>query len=139
MSTQRTPPADGADSPQDTGQHASRLPPPTERGATEIPGRVVARIAAKATEEALSRQAGPPSQRQGSASPGASAAVHDGSAGLAVSLDLPYPSDIAHTALRIQNDIAERVAQLTGLNISGVTLTVRRLVLADTAERARVR
>lgn len=137
--TARQPSAHGAGSSVDVGQPDLRLPPPAGRGATEIPGRVVARIAARAAREALARQAIPPSASQVLTSASASAAVHDGSARLAVSLDLPYPCDIARAAHQVQLDIAERVARLTGLDVSEVTLTVRRLALADDAERARVR
>jgi uncharacterized alkaline shock family protein YloU len=111
---------------------------PAKRGATVIPDKVVARIAARAAHEALTRQAGPPSGRP-VAAPSASAAVHEGSARLAVSLDLPYPVDIPRASRQIQHDIAERVAHLTGMNVSEVALTVRRLVPAEGLERRRVR
>jgi uncharacterized alkaline shock family protein YloU len=54
-------------------------------------------------------------------------------------LDLPYPIDIARVSQRIQADVAERVTQLTGLRVTEVTLTVRRLVTGGGPDRGRVR
>ncbi|PZG95317.1 Asp23/Gls24 family protein [Streptomyces sp. NTH33] len=97
---------------------AAGLPPPAERGATVIPDRVVARIAAQAARTVQSRRTDP--------------------VRLHLTMDLPYPTDIPHVCERIQRDVAERVAQLTGLQVGEVTLTVRRLVTAAT-NRGRVR
>jgi uncharacterized alkaline shock family protein YloU len=54
-------------------------------------------------------------------------------------MDLPYPTDLPHVCERIQVDVAERVAQLTGLEVGEVILTVRRLVTAVGVNRGRVR
>jgi uncharacterized alkaline shock family protein YloU len=51
---------------------------------------------------------------------------------------LPYPTDIARVSQRIQHDVAERVAQLTGLHVGEVTLTIRRLVPRGGLDRGRV-
>ncbi|MFF8731567.1 Asp23/Gls24 family envelope stress response protein [Streptomyces sp. NPDC015171] len=118
---------------------AAGLPSPAERGATVIPDRVVARIAARAARTAQSQRAALPPGRDGPAAPHASAAVHTGSVRLHLTMDLPYPTDIPQVCERIQRDVAERVAQLTGLKVPEVTLTVRRLVTAAGASRGRVR
>ncbi|MEU6811257.1 Asp23/Gls24 family envelope stress response protein [Streptomyces sp. NPDC046831] len=119
-------PGEGPGPPaRDTG-----LPPPAERGATVIPDRVVARIAAQAARTAQSRRGAVPPGRGGPARPGATAATRTGSVRLHLSLDLPYPTDIPHVCERIRHDVAERVAELTGLEVGEVTLTVRRLVSA---------
>lgn len=118
---------------------AGGLPPPAERGATVIPARVVARIAAQAARTAQCRRAAGPPDRGRPAAPGASATVRAGSVRLHVAVDLPYPTDIARVCERIQRDVAERVAQLTGLRVSEVTLTVRRLLTAVEAGQGRVR
>ncbi|MFF4354714.1 Asp23/Gls24 family envelope stress response protein [Streptomyces sp. NPDC001530] len=115
------------------------LPPPAERGATVIPDRVVARIAAQAARTAQSRRAAIPPDRSGPAAPSASAAIRTGSVRLHLSMDLPYPTDIPYVCKRIQRDVAEQVAQLTGLEVGEVTLTVRRLVTAAGTNRGRVR
>ncbi|MEU3951412.1 Asp23/Gls24 family envelope stress response protein [Streptomyces achromogenes] len=115
------------------------LPPPAERGATVIPDRVVARIATQAARTAQSRRAAVPPDRGGPTSPSATAAVRTGSVRLHLALDLPYPTDIPHVCERIRRDVAERVAQLTGLRVGEVTLTVRRLVTAAEAGRGWVR
>ncbi|MFI6006328.1 Asp23/Gls24 family envelope stress response protein [Streptomyces sp. NPDC051366] len=115
------------------------LPPPAERGATVIPDRVVARIAAQAARTAQARRAAIPPDRSRPAAPSASAAIRTGSVRLHLDMDLPYPTDIPHVCERIQHDVAERVAQLTGLEVGEVTLTVRRLVTAADPDRGRVR
>ncbi|MET9449833.1 Asp23/Gls24 family envelope stress response protein [Streptomyces cinerochromogenes] len=118
---------------------AAGLPPPAERGATVIPDRMVARIATQAARTAQSRRAAVPPDRSAPAAPSASAAVRTGSVRLHLAMDLPYPTDIPHVCERIQHDVAERVAQLTGLRVGEVTLTVRRLATAAGASRGRVR
>ena len=118
---------------------AAGLPPPAERGATVIPDRVVARIAAQAARTAQSRRAAIPPDRDGPAAPAASAATRTGSVRLHLAMDLPYPADLPQVCERIQRDVAEQVAQLTGLTVREVTLTVRRLVTAADANRGRVR
>ncbi|MEW5353572.1 Asp23/Gls24 family envelope stress response protein [Streptomyces sp. 16-176A] len=115
------------------------MPPPAERGATVIPDRVVARIAARAAREAQSRRAALPPDGGGAAAPSATATTRTGSVRLHLALDLPYPTDIPRVCERMQHDIAERVARLTGLDVREVTLTVRRLVTAGDASRGRVR
>ncbi|MFE0454590.1 Asp23/Gls24 family envelope stress response protein [Streptomyces sp. NPDC058914] len=134
MRTRPAPPGEGSSSPAAVG-----LPPPAERGATVIPDRVVARIATQAARTAQSRRAAVPPERGGPAAPSASAAVRTGSVRLHLAMDLPYPTDIPHVCERIQQDVAERVAQLTGLRVGEITLTVRRLVTAAEASRGRVR
>ncbi|MFJ3230819.1 Asp23/Gls24 family envelope stress response protein [Streptomyces sp. NPDC086787] len=114
------------------------LPPPAERGTTVIPDRVVARIAVQAARAAQFRRAAIPPDRSGPAAPKVSAAVRTESVRLHLAMDLPYPIDIPHACEGIQHDVAERVAQLTGLAVGEVTLTVRRLVTAAGANRGRV-
>ncbi|PWI04781.1 Asp23/Gls24 family protein [Streptomyces sp. NWU339] len=117
---------------------AAGLPLPAERGATVIPDRVVARIAARAARTAQSRRAALPPDPSGPAAPSASAAVRTGSVRLHLTMELPSPTDFPQVCERIQRDVAERVAQLTGLQVGEVALTVRRLVTAA-ANRGRVR
>ncbi|MFF5547963.1 Asp23/Gls24 family envelope stress response protein [Streptomyces olivaceoviridis] len=115
------------------------LPPPAERGATVIPDRVVARIAAKAARTAQSRRAAVPPDRGSPEAPSASAAARIGSVRLHLAMDLPYPTDIPRVCERIQQDVAQKVAQLTGLRVEEVVLTVRRLVTVADTSRGRVR
>ncbi|MFF3413982.1 Asp23/Gls24 family envelope stress response protein [Streptomyces sp. NPDC002698] len=115
------------------------LPPPAERGATVIPDKVVARIAARAARTAQSRRAAIPPDRGRPAAPSATAAIRTGSVRLHLAMDLPYPTDIPGVCERIQRDVAERVAQLTGLEVREVILTVRRLVTAPGVHRGRLR
>ncbi|MFE3607485.1 Asp23/Gls24 family envelope stress response protein [Streptomyces goshikiensis] len=117
---------------------AAGLPPPAERGATVIPDRVVARIATQAARTAQARRAPIPPDRGKPDAPGVSAAIRTGSVRLHLDMDLPYPIDIPHVCEEIQHDVAERVAQLTGLEVGAVALTVRRLVTAAGPGRGRV-
>ncbi|MFI9803138.1 Asp23/Gls24 family envelope stress response protein [Streptomyces sp. NPDC052301] len=135
MRTRPAPPGAGSSPPAPT----AGLPPPAERGATVIPDRVVARIAAQAARTAQSRHAAVPPDRGGPTATRASVAVRTGSVRLHLTMDLPYPTDIPRVCERIQQDVAERVAQLTGMRVGEVLLTVRGLVTAADASRGRVR
>ncbi|MCX4578475.1 Asp23/Gls24 family envelope stress response protein [Streptomyces sp. NBC_01571] len=129
---------DSTERPGDGRANDARgAPPPAERGATVIPDRVVARIAARAAGTALHRITGPRQQLTDLAAPGARATTHDGTARLALSVDLPYPTDITATCRQLQHEVTEKVARLTGLDISEVMLTVRRLVVAGQPGRVR--
>lgn len=119
--------------------HASALPPPAERGATIIPDKVVGRIAAEAGRVAQRHRAAIPPDRGPGAAPSASVASHAGAVRLRLAVDLPYPTDLARVCEQIQHDVADRVAQLTGMRVDEVTLTIRRLVTAPDPGRRRVR
>ncbi|WP_240468193.1 Asp23/Gls24 family envelope stress response protein [Streptomyces dangxiongensis] len=100
---------------------------------------MVARIAAQAARTAQSRRAAVPPDRDSPEAPSASAAVRTGSVRLHLTMDLPYPTDIPRACEQIQRDVAEKVAQLTGLDVGEVVLTVRRLLTAADTSRGRVR
>ncbi|MFJ4776285.1 Asp23/Gls24 family envelope stress response protein [Streptomyces sp. NPDC088762] len=114
------------------------LPPAAERGATVIPDKVVARIAARAAREALRGQAGTGTAHRELAAPRASVAVAGGSARLGLTLDLPYPADLAGAAREVQHYVGERVALLTGMKITEVTVVIEHLVSAAGHEQRRV-
>ncbi|MFF4652931.1 Asp23/Gls24 family envelope stress response protein [Streptomyces sp. NPDC001380] len=123
VSTTATPTVSTTGAPAGAG-----LPPPAERGATVLPDRVVARVAGRAAHEALTRRWGAAPDRLGLNGPGAEVSVRGGEARIALGVDLPYPVDIAGEARALQDAVARRVADLTGLRVGEVTLTVRRLV-----------
>jgi hypothetical protein len=114
------------------------LPAPGLRGATVVPEAVVARITGRVAREALSRQAEGPPARLGLGAPRAKAVVHHGSARVFVSLDLPYPIDIAGACGEIRHYISERVSELTGMRIDDVTVSVHRLVPSQSLRSGRV-
>ncbi|WP_210947087.1 Asp23/Gls24 family envelope stress response protein [Streptomyces sp. MK37H] len=124
--------------PGSEGTGTSALPSPALRGATLIPDTVVARIAVRAAYEALTRQGGEPPVRFGLGTPRTTATVHDGSVRLGVSLELPYPVDIARAGGEIRHYMAERVSHLTGLRVDGITVSVQRLVAGRSLRRGRV-
>ena len=119
-------------------RHPPLRPSAAERGATVIPDKVVARIAARAAYEAMTQQVARPLAHHGLSTPTSSAEVHKGSAHLEVSLDLAYPVDIARASREIGRFIAERVAHLTGMHVTGTTLIIRRLVPRESLRHGRV-
>ncbi|MEU9237220.1 Asp23/Gls24 family envelope stress response protein [Streptomyces subrutilus] len=132
-----------------TAQHATATPgastrageagvPSAERGATVIPEKVVARIAARAAKEALADRTDAAAAPVKPATPRASATVGGGSARLELSVELPYPADLARTSRQIQHYVSERVAHLTGMRVTEVTLAIERLVPATGVEHRRV-
>lgn len=114
------------------------LLPAAERGATVIPEKVVARIAARAAREALATHADTAAAPVKLAAPHASVTVGSGTARLGLTLDLPYPIDLARTSRRLQRYVSERVAHLTGMRVAEVTLDIERLVPSGGLEDRRV-
>ncbi|WP_326772744.1 Asp23/Gls24 family envelope stress response protein [Streptomyces sp. NBC_01445] len=97
----------------------------------------MARIAAKVASTALHRITTPQHPLSDLAAPSAHATTHDATAQLALSVDLPYPTDITAACRQLQREVTEQVAHLTGLDISEVMVTVRRLVVAGQPGRVR--
>lgn len=128
----------GASLPGATDPAQPAVLPAAERGATVIPEKVVARIAARAAKEALAAHAGTSAGHAKLAAPHASATIGSGSARLRLTLDLPYPTDLAAASQQMQHYISERVAHLTGMHVTEVTLAIEHLVAADGREHRRV-
>ncbi|MER7982772.1 Asp23/Gls24 family envelope stress response protein [Streptomyces sp. NPDC095817] len=129
------PAATSADRPD----QGSRPPiPAAERGATTIPDRVVARIAARAAREALTTQNTASPAHLGLAAPQSAVSVGKGAARLALYLDLPYPVDLVDASRELQHYVSERVAQLTGLRVTEVTLTIQHLIPSGRLDHQRV-
>jgi hypothetical protein len=115
-------------SPGSEGTGTPSLPAPALRGATLIPDTVVARITARVAREALSRQAGVSPARLGLGTPHARATVHEGSVRIDVSLDLPYPVDIAHACdaiLPLRAHADDHVRMRAVLDRKGAELLLR--------------
>ncbi|MFJ3205642.1 hypothetical protein [Streptomyces sp. NPDC086989] len=98
----------------------------------------MARIAARAAKEALAEHTDSFAAHAKLAAPRASATVGSGSVRLGLTVDLPYPTDLARASRQVQDYVSERVAQLTGLRVFEVTLAIERLVPADGLEHRRV-
>ncbi|MFJ3205703.1 hypothetical protein [Streptomyces sp. NPDC086989] len=103
-----------------------------------IPDKVVARIAARAAQEALATQVDTSAFHAKLAAPHASVTAGSGTARLGLTLEMPYPTDLATASRRVQQYVAERVAHLTGMRITEVTLAIERLVPAPGLEHRRV-
>ncbi|WP_374772608.1 Asp23/Gls24 family envelope stress response protein [Streptomyces sp. NBC_01310] len=112
--------------------------PAAERGATVIPDRVVARIAARAAKEALATHTDTSAAHAKLADPRASVTVGSGAARLGLTLDLPYPVDLAGVSRQVQQYVSERVAHLTGMRVTEVTLAIEHLIPAHGLEDRRV-
>ncbi|WP_030722689.1 hypothetical protein [Streptomyces sp. NRRL F-2580] len=112
--------------------------PAAERGATVIPDKVVARIAARAAREALAAHADTSAAHAKLAAPHASVTAGSGTARLGLTLDLPYPIDLAGASRQVQHYVSERVAHLTGMRVTEVTLAIEHLVPANGLEDRRV-
>ncbi|GGV51779.1 hypothetical protein GCM10010277_47910 [Streptomyces longisporoflavus] len=94
---------------------------PGERGATRIADRVVAKIAAQAAREALTRV-----PANGSP-PHATVTVRHDVAHVRVSVDLDYPSDIGGQCGAVRRQVTERVKALAGMEVPEVAVQVERL------------
>ena len=112
--------------------------PAAERGATVIPDKVVARIAARAAREALATHTDTSAAHVKLAAPHASVTVGSGTARLGLTLDLPYPTDLARTSRQLQLYVSERVAHLTVMRVTEVTLAIEHLVPSGGLEDRRV-
>ncbi|MGW2441331.1 Asp23/Gls24 family envelope stress response protein [Streptomyces goshikiensis] len=99
---------------------------------------MVARIAARAAKEALAESTDTSAAPAQLAAPQASATVARGSARLGLTVELHYPADLALASRGVQHYVSERVAHLTGMRVTEVTLAIERLVPADGSERRRV-
>ncbi|MFD7260104.1 hypothetical protein [Streptomyces sp. NPDC059874] len=98
----------------------------------------MSRIAVRAAQEALTKHARSPSGHVKLAAPRATVSVHSGSARLGLTLDLPYPIDLAGASRQVQNYVSERVTHLTGIRITEVTLSIEHLVPYGGLEHQRV-
>ncbi|MET9465675.1 Asp23/Gls24 family envelope stress response protein [Streptomyces sp. NPDC006544] len=112
--------------------------PAAERGATVIPVKVVARIAARAAREALAAHPDTSAVHTKLGAPNASVTIGSGTARLALTLDLPYPIDLARASRQVQEYVSERVAHLTGMRVTEVTLAIEHLVPSGGLEGRRV-
>ncbi|MFB7518293.1 Asp23/Gls24 family envelope stress response protein [Streptomyces sp. NPDC056144] len=92
-----------------------------DRGATTIADRVVAKIAAQAAREALG------TVPAGASAPHASVVVHRDAARVAVSLELPYPSDIGRQCGAVRGRVRTRVEDLVGMEVHEVSVHVEHL------------
>ncbi|MCB5181217.1 Asp23/Gls24 family envelope stress response protein [Streptomyces antimicrobicus] len=107
--------------------------PAGERGATRIADRVVAKIAARAAQEALT---GPPA---GAAPPHAAVTVHHDIARVRISLELGYPTDIAAQCAAVRRQVADRVEECTDMAVPEVDIDVEHLHAGPGAGSARGR
>lgn len=112
--------------------------PMAERGATLIPDKVVARIAVRAAQEALATQTDTSAVHVKLAAPHASVTTGGGTARLGLTLEMPYPMDLATASRQVQQYVSDRVARLTGMRITEVTLAIERLVPAEGLVQRRV-
>lgn len=99
---------------------------PGARGRLRIADRVHAAIAARAAQEALAAawpvRSGPDAPPRASVStPGTTVAVR-------ISVELPFPADLAALAGAVRERVVDRLTTLTGTRVTEVTVVVDRLV-----------
>jgi uncharacterized alkaline shock family protein YloU len=134
----------------DATESLAPLVTPAERGAIRISERVVAKLAAEASREALRamrRRVETPWAPQGDDYPEATVSVRrnpgaDGTGGLAfirVAVELGYPSDIAAQCRAVRLQVVHRVGELAGMDAPDVTVDVRRLYSEHQTADGRVR
>ncbi|MER7751881.1 hypothetical protein [Kitasatospora sp. NPDC097643] len=99
---------------------------PATRGRLRVADRVYVRIAARAAREALAHAwAG---RSVVGAPPTVSVAVPGSTVTVRVTVELPFPADLAALARAVRDRVAAQVGGLTGTRVSGVTVVVERLV-----------
>jgi uncharacterized alkaline shock family protein YloU len=111
------------------------LRPPEIRGRTEIAGRVLERIAARAVTEvdqaggAARRLLGVPLGRDTvHAAPRATAHVDGQLATVQLRMSVTYPAPIREVTRRVRDQIITRVGEVTGLDVRQVDIEIARLI-----------
>ncbi|WP_225884691.1 Asp23/Gls24 family envelope stress response protein [Streptomyces sp. fd1-xmd] len=99
-----------------------------DRGATRIADRVVAKIAAQAAREALPGAPGAPPQ--------ATVTVHHDIARVRVSLELPYPGDLAAQCAAVRRRVVRRVEECAQMSVPEVDIDIEHLHSAHTRTAA---
>ncbi|MEU1504472.1 hypothetical protein [Kitasatospora sp. NPDC005748] len=105
---------------------AARRREPGVRGRLRVADRVYARIAARAAREALDDAWRGRTER--GAPPKVSVAVPGSTVTVRVSVELPFPADLAALARAVRERIAAQVGGLTGTRVGEVVVVVERLV-----------
>ncbi|MFG3228951.1 hypothetical protein ACGF07_29795 [Kitasatospora sp. NPDC048194] len=99
---------------------------PARRGRLRVADRVYARIADQAVREVL---AGVWAGRSTTgAPPRVSVAVPGSTVTVRVTVELPFPADLAGLAAALRERVGDRVAALTGSRVSDVVVVVEKLV-----------
>ncbi|WP_175411048.1 Asp23/Gls24 family envelope stress response protein [Streptomyces sp. TRM64462] len=98
--------------------------PAADRGATTIADRVLAKIASRAADEALTAQGGVP---EAARAPRATVVKHHDRAHVRVVLELAYPSDIGARCAAVRQWVTWRLQELTGQTVPDVAVHVERL------------
>ncbi|MFJ7949619.1 Asp23/Gls24 family envelope stress response protein [Streptomyces sp. NPDC096354] len=115
----------------------------TQRGITTISDRTVERIAARVLTE-VENIGGAAGRLLGTAAPGghaedsarvAAKVSGDSVAALDVRLSVAYPQSVAHTTEDARARLVRRVADLTGLTVTRVDITVTALRAPDSPTR----
>ena len=113
------------------------LAPAAERGRTSIADRVVTRVASIAAAEIESvidtRSGWTKLVRKGL--PHAEAVVAGGTTRITVQVAATWPTPLSQVAAQVRDHVTERVAHLTGTQVSRVDVTVADVVHVETAAR----
>ncbi|MCY0916951.1 DUF6286 domain-containing protein [Streptomyces sp. H27-G5] len=96
------------------------------RGTTHIEDRAVARIAARAASDALEAHASPGQRTQ---APHVRIATAGGAVRVALQIHLPYPADLSAVCTRLQDHVAVRLAEMTGLHVPEVRVGIQHFIV----------
>jgi len=126
-----------APAPPVPGQRAASARPPEDpagagaRGRTEIPARVVEKIAVRAAaEQPAVRPLGGRGPFGGAEPARAHARLSGDTAVIRLAVALAYPVPLRSTAAELRARVAERVEELTGMSVPRVDIDVSELVRA---------
>ncbi len=100
---------------------------PRERGRTELADRVVEKIAARAAGEVPGVLGGPADRETGARAPRAAGRVRDWRASLRVTLGCAYPAPVVPITTAVRERLAQRLAELAGVEIVDLDIVVDQL------------
>lgn len=115
--------------------------PATERGATTVPAKVVARIAEQAAFEvrgvgsAAGGVLGVGARRDFDSRPSVDAEVYGGTVVLRLDVGVTFPAHLASVLTELRRHVSARVEELTGLSVGQIDVTVSWLRPASTSAR----
>lgn len=116
---------------------ARELAEPAERGRTVVADRVVSRVASIATSEVESvvdtRNGWTKLVRRGL--PHAEAVVAGGTSRITVEVAATWPTPLSALSAKVREHVGTRVAELTGVSVTRVDVTVADVVHVESASR----
>jgi uncharacterized alkaline shock family protein YloU len=114
------------------------LPPAAQRGRLDIRPRVVDEVGRRAAAEVDGVLRGPVGRLHRHSLPSVSSRVHGQRVRLGIEVAIAWGRPLAEVAAAVQAAVADKVAQLTGLQVDAVDVTVDSVVVPRKQTAARV-